>query len=120
MSGALLSCSIQAVYQSLLRLSWIDNLLHQIRILFTQLYQDQLRTSRKSTFFYDFDNYFERQYQKLEKETEGSDALLSETDTGEELTPASSSDNDQNMSVLLRTRGQLSGAQRKCQLRSRY
>ena len=82
------------MYQSLLRLTWVDKLLANIRSLFIQRYKDQLKAPLNADIIYDFDDYFERQLQKLETETERSDTLPSKPDTGEELTPPSSSDNE--------------------------
>jgi signal recognition particle receptor subunit alpha len=55
------------VYQSILHISWIDKLLENIRALFTELYKDQLSNSRTTKIDCDFDPYFDRQIQDLEK-----------------------------------------------------
>ena len=65
---------MQAVYQSLLHISWIDRLLENVRTLFTSLYRDQLKRPNTSVFECHFDPYFDRQIQELEKfqsETKG-------------------------------------------------
>ena len=65
---------MQAVYQSLLHISWIDRLLDNVRTLFTSLYRDQLNRPNTSVFECHFDPYFDRQIQELEKlqnETKG-------------------------------------------------
>ena len=56
----------QAVYQSLLHLSWIDKLLDNIRIIFTDLYKDQLKKPNTSVVQCDFDGYFDLQVKELE------------------------------------------------------
>ncbi|KAL9102865.1 MAG: hypothetical protein Q9163_002046 [Psora crenata] len=55
-----------AVYQSLLHLTWIDKLLDNIRIIFTELYGDQLRKPHTSVVECDFDEYFNQQVRELE------------------------------------------------------
>jgi signal recognition particle receptor subunit alpha len=57
----------QAVYQSLLHISWIDKLLENIRALFTELYKDQLATPHTSKLVCNFDPYFDRQILELEQ-----------------------------------------------------
>ena len=57
----------QAVYQSLLHLSWIDKLLDNIRIIFTDLYGDQLKKPYTSIVECDkFNEYFDQQVKELE------------------------------------------------------
>jgi signal recognition particle receptor subunit alpha len=58
------------VYQSLLHISWVDKLLENVRALFTELYREKLSTPRKTTTDYQFEPYFERQVQELEKSEE--------------------------------------------------
>ncbi|KAI4265182.1 MAG: hypothetical protein L6R35_007176 [Caloplaca aegaea] len=55
-----------AVYQSLLRLSWVDKLLDNIRVLFVDLYGDQLKKPHSSVVECDFDGYFDQQVKELE------------------------------------------------------
>lgn len=62
---------MQAVYQSLLHISWIDKLLDNVRTLFTSLYRDQLKRPNASVFECHFDPYFDRQIQELEKKLQG-------------------------------------------------
>ncbi|KAG8528751.1 uncharacterized protein KY384_006438 [Bacidia gigantensis] len=55
-----------AVYQSLLHLTWIDQLLDNVRVIFTDLYGDQLRKPHTSVVECDFGDYFEQQRRELE------------------------------------------------------
>ncbi|KAL9018075.1 MAG: hypothetical protein Q9185_004608 [Variospora sp. 1 TL-2023] len=55
-----------AVYQSLLHLSWVDKLLDNIRVLFVDLYGDQLKKPHSSVVECDFDGYFDQQVKELE------------------------------------------------------
>ena len=57
---------IQAVYQSLLHLTWIDKLLDNIRIIFSDLYGEQLKKPHTSVVECDFDGYFDQQVRELE------------------------------------------------------
>jgi signal recognition particle receptor subunit alpha len=58
----------QAVYQSLLRIPWIDKLLENVKALFTELYRNQLSPSRgTSKIDCPFDPYFDRQIAELER-----------------------------------------------------
>jgi len=61
----------QAVYQSLLQLSWIDKLIDNVRTLFTTLYRDEFKKPHTSVIICPFDDYFDRQFQELEKSAEG-------------------------------------------------
>lgn len=86
----------QAVYQSLIHLTWIDKLLDNIKTIFLDLYKDQLKSSRARTIEYPFDDYFDQQMQELQEIDTGISAaeelsravpeekkdLLSEADTG--------------------------------------
>ena len=57
----------KAVYQSLLQLTWVDKLLENIRIIFTDLYGDQLRKPYTSVVECgNFDEYFDQQVKELE------------------------------------------------------
>ncbi|MCJ1395206.1 hypothetical protein MMC18_008089 [Xylographa bjoerkii] len=80
----------QAVYQSLLQLSWLDKLLDNIKTLFVDLYGDQLRKPHTSVIECDFDAYFDQQLRELEGSVNSGapPPKLSEND----LTPSSSSD----------------------------
>ncbi|KAL9045376.1 MAG: hypothetical protein Q9214_001565 [Letrouitia sp. 1 TL-2023] len=81
-----------AVYQSLLHLSWVDKLLDNIRILFVDLYGDQVKKPHTSIVECDFDGYFDQQV----KELEGSAERLTQRApqiVHDDLTPPSSSDN---------------------------
>ncbi|KAL8823301.1 MAG: hypothetical protein Q9170_008370 [Blastenia crenularia] len=59
-----------AVYQSLLQLSWVDKLLDNIRVLFVDLYGDQVRKPHSSAVECDFDGYFDQQVRELESSAE--------------------------------------------------
>jgi len=56
-----------AVYQSLLQLTWIDELLDTVKTLFTSLYGDQLKKPHTSTIECHFDDYFNTRVHDLEK-----------------------------------------------------
>ncbi|KAK2804879.1 hypothetical protein FQN50_006384 [Emmonsiellopsis sp. PD_5] len=55
-----------AVYQSLLHLSWIDELLDNITTIFVEMYKDQLKQPQSRAIEYPFDKYFEQQVRELE------------------------------------------------------
>lgn len=57
---------IQAVYQSLLHLSWVDKLLDNIRLIFVDLYGDQIKKPHSIVVECDFDGYFDQQVKELE------------------------------------------------------
>jgi signal recognition particle receptor subunit alpha len=61
--------SYQAVYQSLLHLSWIDELLDNTATIFVNLYKEQLRSARCRVVEYPFDKYFDQQIRELEDAT---------------------------------------------------
>lgn len=82
----------QAVYQSLLHLTWIDKLIDNIRIIFTDLYGDQLKKPHTSLVECHFDDYFDQQVRELEGSAE-KDGLKAPQIAIEDLTPPSSSDN---------------------------
>lgn len=83
---------VQAVYQSLLHLGWIDKLLDNISTIFIDLYKDQLRSSRSRVIEYPFDKYFEQQVRELEDNTGAvSNDLLDDTEIKKD--PLVSSDN---------------------------
>jgi signal recognition particle receptor subunit alpha len=80
----------QAVYQSLVHMTWIDKLLDNIRALFVGLYGDQLKTKHTSVVDCDkFAPYFERQIQDLEGQSDSAFSV-----PGAKLTPPSSTDNE--------------------------
>jgi signal recognition particle receptor subunit alpha len=60
---------IQAVYQSLLHLGWIDKLLENISTIFIDLYKDQVKGNRVRILTYRFDPYFDQQVRELEDNT---------------------------------------------------
>ncbi|KAL8666380.1 MAG: hypothetical protein Q9168_007486 [Polycauliona sp. 1 TL-2023] len=59
-----------AVYQSLLHLSWVDKLLDNIRLLFVDLYGDQVRKPHSTIVECHFDDYFDQQVKELEHSAE--------------------------------------------------
>ena len=61
----------QAVYSSLLQLTWIDELLDTVKKLFVALYGDQLKKPHTSTIECHFDDYFESRVRELEKKAGG-------------------------------------------------
>lgn len=48
-------------------MTWIDQLLENVRVLFTELYSDQLTKPNTSNIVCPFDHYFDRQVADLEK-----------------------------------------------------
>ncbi|KAK3044321.1 hypothetical protein LTS18_001594, partial [Coniosporium uncinatum] len=90
-----------AVYQSLLHLSWIDELLDNIRALFTGIYGVQLKKSSPTTLdTAKFDHYFDQQVQKLEKSGETVRSLRLEDSTSDiQLTPSSSGNSEADPDV---------------------
>ena len=66
-----LNISHQAVYSSLLQLTWIDELLDTVKKLFVALYGDQLKKPHTSTIECHFDDYFESRVRELEKKAGG-------------------------------------------------
>jgi signal recognition particle receptor subunit alpha len=87
-----LLCILQAVYQSLLHLGWIDKLLENISTIFIDVYKDQLKGNRARITLYKFDAYFEQQVRELEGNT-GSVAEIYAAETGGKKDPFVSSDN---------------------------
>ena len=82
---------LQAVYQSLLHLTWIDKLLDNIRIIFIDLYGDQLKKPHTSVVECEFDEYFDQQVKELEGAVQRTtEQALAVAD--DDLTPPSSSD----------------------------
>ena len=82
--------SAQAVYQSLLHLSWIDKLLDNIRIIFVDLYKDQLRKPHTSIVECDFDGYFDQQLRELESTAEKNPQRVAQPALEEPILPSSS------------------------------
>ena len=82
----------QAVYQSLLHLSWIDKLLDNIRIIFTDLYKDQLKKPHTSVVECDFDGYFDQQVRELESAAEKNPQRVAQPTLEEFIPPSSSED----------------------------
>lgn len=59
---------LQAVYRSLLQLSWTDKFVDNIKTIFVQLYGDQLtKPNTTQVECQSFDQYFDQQLQELEK-----------------------------------------------------
>lgn len=86
---------MQAVYQSILHLSWVDNLLDVVRALFIKEFGKDLRKSTTTTKvdYSGFNQTFDALVAKLDKSSGEAIARQSEpesTSTGE-LTPPSSS-----------------------------
>ncbi|KAF1808763.1 P-loop containing nucleoside triphosphate hydrolase protein [Eremomyces bilateralis CBS 781.70] len=82
-----------AVYQSLLHLSWIDQLLDNVRTLFSELYGGQLKKSSIAKFECDFTPYFDRQIEEFERLD--NNAKSSGPESSVDLTPSSSSAEDE-------------------------
>ena len=59
----------QAVYQSLLHLTWVDRLLENIRTLFVNVYKDVLKQPNALVPSYPFDPYYDQQMRELGKST---------------------------------------------------
>ena len=78
-----------------MHLSWIDKLLDNIKIIFVDLYRDQLRKPHTSVVECDFDSYFEQQVRELERSAEKS-PQTGPFEPPEDPTPPSSSDSLQN------------------------
>ncbi|KKZ66569.1 fused signal recognition particle receptor [[Emmonsia] crescens] len=55
-----------AVYQSLLHLTWIDELLENIKTIFVEMYKEQLKQPNCRIIEYPFDKYFDQQVKELE------------------------------------------------------
>lgn len=80
---------VQAVYQSLVHLTWIDKLLDNVRALFVGLYGEQLKTERSSVVNCDkFGSYFDRQIHDLEGASDSGAPSIKVS------TPPSSTDNE--------------------------
>lgn len=61
----------QAVYQSLLHLTWVDKLLDDVQTIFVTVYKDQLNKPNATAVKYPFDSYFDRELQRLDQSTGG-------------------------------------------------
>ena len=55
-----------AVYQSLLGLAGVDKLLDNVKLIFANVYKDQLRSPDAAVAKYDFDPYFDQQLRELD------------------------------------------------------
>jgi signal recognition particle receptor subunit alpha len=66
-----------AVYQSLLQLTWIDELLDTVKKLFISLYGEQLKKPYTSTIECHFEDYFTSRVQELEKKHGGMRTVIS-------------------------------------------
>lgn len=82
--------TVQAVYQSLLHISWIDKLLDNIQIIFVDLYQDQLKKPHTSLVECHFDEYFDQQIRELESSPGGVSTRQELEHTTDHITPPSS------------------------------
>ncbi|KAK6500568.1 hypothetical protein TWF506_003340 [Arthrobotrys conoides] len=60
-----------AVYQSLLHLTWIDELLDQVKKLFVALYGEKIKASAGTKIQCHFDKYFEASLRSLERKVGG-------------------------------------------------
>lgn len=79
----------QAVYQSLVHLTWIDKLLDNVRALFTGLFGEQLKKQHGTKAdFRRFDDVFEKQVAELESRA---DEPAATSASASEITPPSSS-----------------------------
>lgn len=85
----MLIASAQAVYRSLLHLSWIDKLVDNIRTIFVDLYGDQLKKPNTTLVECHFDEYFDQQIRELEKSALNQDGRVSESSALLEKAPPS-------------------------------
>ena len=83
------------MYQSLLHLSWIDKLLDNVKVIFVDLFRDQLRKPHTTVVECDFNDYFDQQVRNLETSTDKTLQAAPRNDP-DELTPPSSSDSAPN------------------------
>lgn len=79
------------MYQSLLHISWVDRLLDNIRIIFVDLYQDQLKKPNTSLVECHFDEYFDQQIRELESSPGGVSTRQQLEALPDQNTPPSSS-----------------------------
>ena len=70
-----------------MHLSWIDKLLDNIRIIFTDLYRDQLKKPHTSVVECDFDGYFDQQVRELENAAERNPQRVAQTALDEDIPP---------------------------------
>ena len=80
---------LQAVYRSLLHLSWIDKLVDNIRTIFADLYGDQLSKPHTTLVECQFDEYFDQQIRELEKSALNQDTSTAESTVFAESAPPS-------------------------------
>ena len=59
------------MYQSLLHLTWVDQLLNDVQTIFVTVYKDQLDQPNATSFKYPFDSHFDKQLQRLDQSTGG-------------------------------------------------
>ncbi|KAL6721849.1 hypothetical protein ACLMJK_000954 [Lecanora helva] len=90
-----------AVYQSLLHLTWIDKLLDNIRIIFVDLYKDEVRKPHTSVVDCDFDGYFDQQIKELEETAERNPQRGLQGTNGDPTPPPSSDSANQALSPPL-------------------
>ncbi|KAK6537060.1 hypothetical protein TWF281_001262 [Arthrobotrys megalospora] len=64
-----------AVYQSLLHLTWIDELLDQVKKLFVALYGEKVKASNGTKIQCHFDQYFEASLRSLERKAGGTSTI---------------------------------------------
>ncbi|KAK6361110.1 hypothetical protein TWF730_004857 [Orbilia blumenaviensis] len=64
-----------AVYQSLLHLTWIDELLDQVKTLFVALYGEKIKASTGTKIQCHFDQYFEARLRSLERKAGGNSTI---------------------------------------------
>jgi signal recognition particle receptor subunit alpha len=86
----------QAVYRSLLHLSWIDKLVDNIKAIFVDLYGDQLKKPNTTIVECHFDEYFDQQIQKLEKTALNTDTRVAESAALVEEAPPSVLENSED------------------------
>ncbi|GAM82815.1 hypothetical protein ANO11243_008010 [Dothideomycetidae sp. 11243] len=89
----------QAVYQSLLSLTWVDDLVDVVRGIFIQEFSTDLKKANKSKINYSsFDRTFDALVAKLDKTSSENGVRPSDTESASEsqLTPPSSSAGDED------------------------
>lgn len=72
----------------------MEELLENVKILFTDLYRDELQKLRTTSVKCPFDNYFDLQVQALETTISAPNHAHGDAITASDLTPPSSSDGD--------------------------
>jgi signal recognition particle receptor subunit alpha len=83
---------VQAVYQSLLQITYIDKLLDNVRALFSELYKDEIKKPDTSVVNCPFDKYYDAQVNELEKTYGGAKQIPSA-----DITPPSSDASAEDM-----------------------